>query len=100
MGRCLHLKSAVTEAAPGLVLVNPQWVNRAIFDDHRTMDVDPSEPHAANVLRIRDRVLCASQYPRTSDRLRGAGLELSIVDVSELAKAEGAVTCCSLIVTR
>jgi dimethylargininase len=31
------------------------------------------------------------------ERLRGRGVQVATVDVSELAKAEGAVTCCSLI---
>ena len=35
---------------------------------------------------------------RTAERLRGAGLQLLTVDVSEVEKAEGAVTCCSVLV--
>jgi dimethylargininase len=38
-------------------------------------------------------------YPRTRERLDARGLAVRAVDVSELAKAEGAVTCCSLIVS-
>jgi dimethylargininase len=36
-------------------------------------------------------------FPRTRDRLERAGVRVRTLDVSELAKAEGAVTCCSLI---
>ena len=35
--------------------------------------------------------------PRTRDRLLRRGLDVRVVDVSELAKAEGGVTCCSLV---
>ena len=66
----------------------------------KAIAVDPAEPFAANVLRIGDAVLCAaSASPRTAARaraLRPGGP--TAVDVSELAKAEGALTCCSLIV--
>jgi dimethylargininase len=47
---------------------------------------------------IGDTVLHAASCPRTRERLEVAGLRVLAVDVSEIEKAEGAVTCCSLIV--
>jgi dimethylargininase len=94
---CLHLKSAVTEVAPGVVILNPAWIDRQVFADHQIIEVDPSEPTAANVLRVGDATVCAAAYPRTNARL-SAVATVHTVDVSELAKAEGALTCCSLIV--
>jgi dimethylargininase len=94
---CLHLKSAVTQVAPGLVLLNPEWVDPAAFGRSGRIEVDRSEPYAANALLIGDAVLYPTAFPRTAARLEGAGIRLAPVDVSELAKAEGAVTCCSLI---
>jgi dimethylargininase len=100
MNGCLHLKSAATEAAPGTVLINPRWVSAEVFGGHRAIEVDPAEPFAANVLRIGDTVVCAAAFPRTAARLDSAGIETRLLDVSELAKAEGALTCCSLIFNR
>jgi dimethylargininase len=40
----------------------------------------------------------SSAHPRTAERIAGLGLRVHPVDASEVAKAEGAVTCCSLIV--
>lgn len=95
---CLHLKTAVTEVAKGLLLVNPEWVDPAAFPGHRFVEVDPAEPFAANALRVGDDLLCSHAYPATRRRLEAAGLSFHSVDLSELAKAEGALTCCSLIV--
>lgn len=95
---CLHLKSAVTEAAPGVLLLNPAWVPEGTFHGFTCIETDPGEPHGANALRIGDDLVYASAFPRTRDRLDSLGLSIHPVDVSELAKAEGAVTCCSLIV--
>ena len=36
-------------------------------------------------------------FPATRQRLEKRGIALHPVDVSELQKAEGAVTCCSLV---
>jgi dimethylargininase len=95
---CLHLKSAVTAVAPGVVLANPAWVDVAQLDASRVLDVHPSEPAAANALWIGETIVCAAAYPRTAARLEAAGLRVRLVDVSELAKAEAGVTCCSVIV--
>jgi dimethylargininase len=94
---CLHLKSAVTAFGDNAVLLNPDWVDASLFDGMTVISVDRSEPFAANVLRI-GVVLCASAFPCTAQRLRDAGANVQMVDVSELAKAEGALTCCSVIV--
>lgn len=94
---CLHLKSAVTALDDSTVLLNPQWVSADAFTGYRIVEVDPAEPAAANILRVGSALVYASSYPRTLDRLRMLGFTPSTTDVSELAKAEGAVTCCSLI---
>jgi len=95
---CLHLKSAVTAVAPGLLLANTEWLDLAPFGGLRILEVAPEEPSAANALLVGDHVIAASAFPRTIERLRAEGLTVSAIDVSEIAKAEGALTCCSLIV--
>ena len=97
VAECLHLKSAVTELASGLVLLNPAWIASRTFEGHDAIEVDPGEPFAANVLRVGHAVLCASAYDRTMRRLQSAGLTILPIDAGELAKAEAGLTCCSLI---
>lgn len=97
MRGCLHLKSAVTELAPGQVVVNPDWVDPGVFEDHLALAVDPGEPFAANVLAVGEVVLAAAAQPRTNARIESAGLALRCIDGSELAKAEGGLTCGSVI---
>jgi len=97
VGGCLHLKSAVTEAAPGFLLVNPAWIDAAIFGNYALINVDPAEADAANVVRVGDNVIASAAFPRTIEKLAARGIDVTAVDVSELQKAEGATTCCSLI---
>ena len=97
MRHCLHLKSAVTALDEHTVLLQPAWVDRGCFADFRIIEVDPGEAHAANVLRIDDALIMPANFPRTRQRLLDAGFKVTAVDVSELQKAEGAVTCCSLV---
>lgn len=94
---CLHLKSAATLVADDLVLVNPAWVDPDHFRPLRSLAIDAAEPFAANALRIADTIVYAAEHPRTARRLEQAGLTVRLVPAGELAKAEGAVTCCSLV---
>lgn len=94
---CLHLKTAVTEVGDGVLLANPSWVNLGSFAELEVLTADPQEPFAANGLRIGTALVYPSAYPRTRELLKRQGLGVTTVDLSELAKAEGAVTCCSLI---
>lgn len=95
---CLHLKTAVTPLPGDALLVNPAWTDTAAFEGHDLAPVDPSEPFAANVLAIGDSILVSDGHPATRARLEDRGLTLRVVDVSELAKAEGGVTCCTILV--
>jgi len=97
---CLHLKSAATLVADGIVLVQPEWVDVGVFDGMRLVHVDPDEEHAANALRVGASVVHPASFPRTRQRLQEAGIEVLAVDLSELQKAEGATTCCSIVFAR
>jgi dimethylargininase len=95
----LHLKSAATAIDDDCVLCNPDWVDSTLFGGVETMAIDPAEPQAANVLRVGGGILSAAAHERTVARLRSRGYRVVAVDVSELAKAEAGVTCCSVIVS-
>lgn len=94
---CLHLKSAVTALDDQTVLMQPAWIDVRSFEGFRIIEVDPAEAHAANVLRIGDQIVMPTGFPRTQKEIESAGFRVNTVDVSELQKAEGAVTCCSLV---
>ena len=96
---CLHLKSAVTQVAAEMVLINRRWVDSRVFEGMQLIDVDESEPNGANALLIGEGVIYPSGYPKTLRLLESRGISVQAVDISEMSKAEGAVTCCSLVFT-
>ena len=95
---CLHLKTGVTEVARDTVLLNPDWVDPALFEGLQCIAVDPSEAFAANALLAGDVLLCASAHPLTRRRIEDHGIEARTVDADELAKAEAGLTCCSILI--
>jgi dimethylargininase len=94
---CLHLKTAATLAAPELLLLNPAWVDGLQFQGVESLSVDPREPHGANVVLLDGGVIYPASCPRTRERLERRGIRVTAVDMSETEKAEGGVTCCSLV---
>ena len=94
---CLHLKSAVTQVAKDTLLINPAWTDKKNFAEMKFIEIGPSEAYAANALLIGDTILYSKAFPKTRKKLEDAGIKIIDVDADELAKAEGALTCCSLI---
>jgi dimethylargininase len=94
---CLHLKSAVTQVTPDTLLINPDWVDKKVFSGVKFIEIDASEPYAANAVLIGNAIIYPAAFPKTGERLEAAGIPVVHVEADELAKAEGAVTCCSLL---
>jgi dimethylargininase len=96
---CLHLKSAVTYLGRNTLLANRKWFDTTSFSNFQWIDVDPTEPHAANALAIADTVIFPASFPKTGARIESGGFRLTPIDISELQKAESGLTCSSLIFT-
>ncbi len=94
---CLHLKSAVTQVSDDTLLVNPAWVDKSRFVGVKFIEVDASEAYAANAVLLDGPIIYPASFPKTQKRIEDAGIQVVTVAADELAKAEGAVTCCSLI---
>src|SRR6185295_12009219 len=103
MTGCLHLKTGVTyvcrtgEAEAGCFLANPEWIDAAGLSGAPVVPVPATEPWAANTLTAGEHVFLPAGFPRTLDLLAARGHRVEAIDVSELQKAEGSVTCLSVI---
>lgn len=92
--KVLHLKSAVTALPDGTVIgYEPLVDDPSVWESFRAM---PEEPGAHVVLLGGRTVLAASSAPESIALLRGEGLEVIEVDISEFEKLEGCVTCLSV----
>jgi dimethylargininase len=95
---CLHLKTAVTRLDDQTLLINRNWVDARSFEEFKWIEVDESEPYAANCLPVHGQIIFPKAFPRTQAKLISGGYEIYALNIDELAKAEGGVTCCSLII--
>ena len=102
LGRCLHLKTAVTFAGRDAggrptLLVNAGWVDPSLFVGTDPLTVPEDEPNAANCVRAGGVIILAAGSPKTASKLRDRGFSVVEIDLSELQKAEAGGTCMSLL---
>jgi dimethylargininase len=65
--------------------------------DAAIVRVPAAETYAANAVAIGDHVIVADGYPRTHDALAAAGFTVHAVPTSEVRKADGSLTCQSIV---
>ena len=94
---CLHLKTACTALPDGRLLVNPAWLDVRGLDAFERLSIPADEPWAANTLPINERVVLPANHVETAELIGGLGFEIEPLDISEFAKAEGGVTCLSIL---
>lgn len=89
----LHLKSSCT-LVDEETLVRSSSIDPAPFNGLRI--VDAIEPEGANVLALGARLLASNAAPRTIELLIKMGFEPHPLEMSEIHKGDGALTCLSL----
>jgi dimethylargininase len=106
---CLHLKSGCSHIGRNSILVNRDMVDVTPLAEFELIDVPSSEPNAANALVIEAMnegmnegmneavVIVPTAFPQTIALLESRGFIVKAIDVSEFQKAEGGVTCKSII---
>ena len=73
------------------------WMQRVGFDVVRRQDGDGGQVLHAEV-RMGEAVLMAAEHVQSSDVIQKLGFKVKGVELSEFAKAEGGVTCLSLLI--
>ena len=94
---CLHLKSACTVLDEETLVVNRARLDTSALAGRRLVDAPPEEPWGPNVLSLPGMTIVSATCPQTVKLLRGLGQPAVVLDVSELHKAEGGLTCMSLV---
>jgi dimethylargininase len=95
-GALLHLKTGIAYLGDGAVAVSGAFPRHPALDAFDVVHVDATESYAANCVRVNDALLIAAGHPATAAMLRGRGLQLIALDVSEFRKMDGGLSCLSL----
>jgi len=94
----LHLKSATTYLGNNLLIIDPTRVDASNLKQLDWIEVGEKESYAANCLALGNIVLMPAGFPNVSAKIRARGMETIELEMSEFEKADGGVTCLSLII--
>lgn len=93
----LHLTTGCGILNDETVLLNPRWLDATAFKSLRQLHVSEEEPWAANTIRVGSAVCLEEGAPRTIDLVQPYVGSIDTLDISEFRKAEGSLSCLSLI---
>lgn len=96
LGGLLHLKSGLSHLGGRRLAVVGPLAGHPAFRDWDVLRVPAGEEYAANVLRANDTVLGPAGYPQMAAAVRGLGLRVVELEMSEFRKMNGALSCLSL----
>lgn len=92
----LHLKSSVNAVGPDTLVVAPGFEDHPDFQAFSRITLDGEEAYAANSLWIDEHLFMPKGFPKTRQKYQSLGLNLIELDMSEMCKMDGGLTCLSL----
>jgi dimethylargininase len=94
----LHLKCVVSPLAADRVLLADGTLAPGTFGGAHVVRVPAEESYAANALALGERVIMADGFPRARAAVERAGYQVTAIETSEFRKADGALTCLSILI--
>ena len=94
----LHLKSAVSYLGNNVLLINPERVETSAFKNFKWIEVEERDSYSANCLALGNRVIMPTGFQKVNEKIRQYGFETIELEMSEFEKADGGITCLSLII--
>lgn len=96
VGEGLHLKSSVNWLGGERLIITPALAEYPGFSRFEKLLVEDEEEYAANTLWVNGTLLYPAGFPKAKAQLEQLGMPLIELDVSEVRKMDGGLTCMSL----
>ena len=96
VGAGLHFKSSVNYIGKNTLLVTENFAELDALDNYSKIIVAANEAYATNTLWVNDHLLTPKGFPSTRKKLESFGLKIMELDVSEMRKMDGGLTCLSI----
>jgi dimethylargininase len=97
VGRLLHLKCVCSYLGGGAMLLAGGTIPADLFCDLRIITIPVQEAYAANCVQVNGTVLMPAGFPAARRAVEAAGFPIWELETSEIRKADGSLTCLSLL---
>ncbi len=91
-----HLKTGIAYLGNNKMVVAGEFVDHPAFDSYEKIVIGKEDEYSANCIRVNDYVIIPSGYEETKRKLNDAGYETIELDMSEVQKHDGGLSCLSL----
>lgn len=92
----LHLKSSVNCIGKNHLLVTKNFARLEEFSGYDKIILKPAEAYAGNTLRVNNCIVTPEGFPDTKEKLGKIGCDIVELNVSEVQKMDGGLTCLSI----
>jgi dimethylargininase len=96
VGAGLHLKSSINYLGHHTLIATHDFANQESLKGYDKIIVDAQEAYAANTLWVNDHLLTPKGFPKTRKKLDAMGMDIIELDMSEVRKMDGGLTCLSI----
>ena len=93
----MHLKSFVTYLGKDIMIATEKYANHPALEGYNILIPPSEDEYAADTLSVGDTVLMAAGYDTAQLMVKEAGFDVISMEVSEIQKCDGALTCLSIL---
>ena len=93
----LHLKSATTYLGNNRIIIDTTRLDTSNLKHFDWIEVSSNDSYAANCLALGNTVLLPAGFPHIREKIQSHGFKTIELEMSEFEKADGGITCLSLI---
>ncbi len=93
----MHLKSYVTYLGRDIMIATERYATHPALEGFQIIIPPSDNEYAADTLAVSDTVLMAEGYPEAHKMVEEAGFDVVVLNVSEIQKCDGALTCMSVL---
>jgi dimethylargininase len=91
------LKSVCTYLGNDTILLAEGHLDDKLFSNYKKIIVPDGEEYCANILAVNGKILIPRGFPKTKNLIEKENFSVIELDMSEIEKADGALTCLSII---
>ena len=92
----LHFKSSVNYVGKNTLIITRDFAEHRALEPYDRIVLDQEESYAANTLWVNDHLLVPDGFPKTRAKLETLDMPIIELDVSEMQKMDGGLTCLSI----
>ncbi len=93
----MHLKCVATYAGDNLVLAREDIASISEFKKYDVLSIPKKEENFVNAVSLNDRIIIAKGSNYVVSQLRKRNLNIEELDISEIRKFDGSLTCISIL---